>query len=322
MQTRKLGRTDLDLSVIGLGSYAIGGDWYFGWGLQDDEESITAILHGIEKGINWIDTAPIYGCGHSEEIVGKAINGLSSKPIISTKCGHVCDNRGDPVFSLGRENIRIDVERSLKRLQIDVIDLCQIHWPNPEKDVEEAWSVLVELVKEGKIRYIGVSNFDVEQMQRIQSIHPVAFLQPPYSILERGIENRILDYCMQSNIGVIAYSPMQQGLLTGKFSKERLQNLPAKDVRHKMPHFQEPQFSANLELADGLYSIAEKNDCTVAQLAIAWVLRRPEVTAAIVGTRRPSQIKETVLAGDLKISEDAISAINKLIAKRDEALNI
>lgn len=323
MRTRKLGWTGLNLSVIGLGTFAIGGgDWAYGWGPQDDNESIAAILRALDKGVNWIDTAPVYGCGHSEEIVGKAIKGLSSKPIIATKCGLHCDKAGDIIFRLSRESIRAEVEASLRRLNIDVIDLYQIHWPNPDRDIEEAWATIAELVKEGKVRYAGVSNFNIEQLKRIQSIHPVASLQPPYSMLERGIEDKILDYCRQNNMGVIVYTPMQQGLLSGKFTRERLQNLPAGDLRHRDPHFQEPQFSANLELAEGLYPIAQKSGRTVAQLAIAWVLRRPEVTAAIVGARRPSQIEETVLAGNWVLSGEDISAIDRLIDKRERALNL
>ncbi len=323
MRTRKLGGTGLNLSVIGLGTMAIGGgDWSYGWGPQDDRESIAAILRALDKGVNWIDTAPIYGCGHSEEIVGKAIKGLSSKPIIATKCGLHCDKAGDIIFRLSRESIRAEVEASLRRLNIDVIDLYQIHWPNPDRDIEEAWATIGELVKEGKVRYAGVSNFNIEQLKRIQSIHPVASLQPPYNMLERGIEDKILDYCRENNMGVIVYTPMQQGLLSGKFTRERLQNLPAGDLRHRDPHFQEPQFSANLELAEGLYPIAQKSSRTVAQLAIAWVLRRTEVTAAIVGARRPSQIEETVLAGNWVLSEEDISAIEQLIDKRERALNL
>jgi aryl-alcohol dehydrogenase-like predicted oxidoreductase len=323
MRTRKLGGTGLDLSVIGLGTFAIGGgDWAYGWGPQDDRESIAAILRALDRGINWIDTAPVYGCGHSEEIVGKAIKGLSSKPIIATKCGILCDKDRDIFFHLSRESIRAEVEASLRRLNIDVIDLYQIHWPNPDRDIEEAWDTIAELVKEGKVRYAGVSNFNIEQLKRIQSIHPVASLQPPYSMLDRNIEDKMLDYCRQNNMGVIVYSPMQQGLLSGKFTRERLQNLPPGDLRHRDPHFQEPQFSANLELAEGLYSIARKSGRTVAQLAIAWVLRRPELTAAIVGARRPSQIEETVLAGDWVLSAEDISAIDRLIDKRERALNL
>jgi aryl-alcohol dehydrogenase-like predicted oxidoreductase len=321
MKTRKLGWTDLNLSIIGLGTFAIGGgDWAYGWGRQDDGESIAAILRALEKGVNWIDTAPVYGCGHAEEIVGKAIKGLSSKPIIATKCGLHCDKDGNIIFRLNRESVLAEVEASLRRLQIDVIDLYQIHWPNPDRDIEEAWEAIAKAVKEGKVRYAGVSNFNIEQIKRIQSIHPVASLQPPYSILEHGIEDKMLDYCRQNNMGVIVYSPMQQGLLSGKFSREYLQNRPPGDFRHRDPHFQEPQFSANLELTKGLYTIAQKRGRTVAQLAIAWVLRRPEVTAAIVGARRPSQIEETVLAGDWVLSKEDISAIDRLIDKRERTL--
>lgn len=323
MRTKKLGETGLNLSVIGLGTFAIGGgDWSYGWGPQDDRESIAAILRALDRGINWIDTAPAYGCGHSEEIVGKAIKGLSSKPIIATKCGILCDKDRDIFFHLSRESIRSEVEASLRRLNIDAIDLYQIHWPNPDRDIEEAWDTIAELVKEGKVRYAGVSNFNIEQLERIQSIHPVASLQPPYSMLDRNIEDKMLDYCRQNNMGVIVYSPMQQGLLSGKFTRERLQNLPAGDLRHRDPHFQEPEFSANLELAEGLHPIARKSGRTVAQLAIAWVLRRPELTAAIVGARRPSQIEETVLAGDWVLSAEDISAIDRLIDKRERALNL
>jgi aryl-alcohol dehydrogenase-like predicted oxidoreductase len=321
MRTRKLGWTGLNLTTTGLGTMAIGGgNWSYGWGPQDDAESIAAILRALEIGINWIDTAPVYGCGHAEEIVGKAIKGLSSKPIIATKCGLHCDKDGNIIYRLKRESVRAEVEASLRRLQIDVIDLYQIHWPIPEDDIEEAWETVAEAVKEGKVRYAGVSNFNIEQIKRIQSIHPVASLQPPYNILERGIEDKILDYCRQNKIGVIVYTPMQQGLLSGKFSRQHLRNLPAEDLRHRDPHFQEPQFSANLEVAEGLRPIAQKHGRTVAQLAIAWTLRRPEVTSAIVGARRPSQIEETILAGEWVLSGEDISAIDKLIAKREKAL--
>jgi len=321
MKTRKLGWTDLNLSTIGLGTFAIGGgDWAYGWGRQDDGESIAAILRALEKGVNWIDTAPVYGCGHSEEIVGKAIKGLSRKPIIATKCGLHCDKDGNIIFRLNRESVLAEVEASLRRLQIDVIDLYQIHWPNPDRDIEEAWEAVAKAVKEGKVRYAGVSNFSIEQIKRIQSIHPVASLQPPYSMLERSIEDQMLDYCRQNNMGVIVYSPMEKGLLSGNFSREYLRNRPPGDLRHREPPFQEPALSANLELAEGLRPIAQKRGRTVAQLAIAWVLRRPEVTAAIVGARRPSQIEETVLAGDWVLSKEDISAIARLIDKRERTL--
>jgi len=323
MQTRKLGWTDLNLSTIGLGTWAIGGGgWKFSWGPQDDKESISAIRRALELGINWIDTAAVYGLGHSEEIVGKAIKGLRDKPIIATKCERVWDRDGNIFGRLKKESIHSEVEASLKRLKIEVIDLYQIHWPEPDEDIEEAWTTLGDLIKKGKIRYAGVSNFNLEQLKRVQPIHPLASLQPPYSMLERGIEKKILEYCSANNIGVIAYSPMQKGLLTGKFTKERAHKLPEDDHRRRDPRFQEPELSANLKLVEDLRSISEKNGKTVAQLAIAWVLRRPEVTSAIVGARRPSQIEETVVAGDWVLSKEDIAAIEALLDKRQKSVKL
>lgn len=323
MQTRKLGWTGLNLSIIGVGTWAIGGSgWKYGWGPQDDRESISTIRRALEKGINWIDTAPVYGLGHSEEVVGKAIKELRDKPTIATKCGRVWDKDGNPSGCLKKESIRSEVEGSLGRLKIDVIDLYQIHWPDPDEDIEEAWGTLADLTKEGKVRYAGVSNFSVEQLKRIQPIHPVASLQPPYSMLEPGIEEKLLDYCSANNIGVIVYSPMQKGLLTGRFTRERVQNLPRDDHRREDLHFREPEFSANIELVEGLRSIAEKSGRTLAQLAIAWVLRRSEVTAAIVGARHPFQIEETVVAAESMLSKEDIAAIDLLLNKRQQALNL
>jgi len=324
MKTRKLGWTDLNLTTIGLGTFAMGGSgWQASWGPQDDSESISTILRALDKGVNWIDTAPAYGCGHAEEIVGKAIKGLSSKPIIATKCGLLCDKDGKIINYLKGESIRSEVEASLRRLQIDVIDLYQIHWPIPDEDIEEAWDAIAKAVKEGKVRYAAASNFNVEQLKRIQSIHPVAALQNPYSMVDQGIEGELLDYSRQNNIGVIVWGPMAHGLLTGKFSRERLQNLNQEDNfrRQISLYFQEPELSVNLELVESLPPIAQKAGLTMAQLAIAWVLRRPEVTAAIVGARRPSQIEETVSAGDWVLSKEAISAIDRLIGKRARLLN-
>lgn len=319
MKTRKLGWTDLNLSNIGLGTWAIGGSgWKFSWGSQDDRESISAIHRALDLGINWIDTAAIYGLGHSEEIVGKAIRGLRDKPIIATKCGRFGDRKGDLFGRLKKESIRSEVEASLKRLNIKVIDLYQIHWPQPEEDIEEAWTTLGDLIKEGKIRYAGVSNFNIKQLKRVQPIHLVASFQPPYSMLERGIEGKILQYCSANNIGVIVYSPMQKGLLTGKFTGERAHKLPEDDHRRRDPRFQEPELSANLKLVEDLRPIAEKSGRTVAQLAIAWVLRHPEVTAAIVGARRPSQIEETVVAGDWVLSKEDVTAIEALLDRRQK----
>jgi aryl-alcohol dehydrogenase-like predicted oxidoreductase len=320
VRIRKLGWTDLNLSTIGLGTWAIGGGkWKFSWGPQDDRESISTIRRALELGINWIDTAAVYGLGHSEEIVGKAIRGLRDRPIIATKCERVWDKDGNIFGRLKKESIRSEVEASLKRLKIEVIDLYQIHWPEPDKDIEEAWTTLGNLIKEGKIRYAGVSNFNIEQLKRVQPIHPVASLQPPYSMLERGIEDKILQYCSENNIGVIVYSPMQKGLLTGKFTRERVRNLPEDDHRRRDPRFQEPELSANLRLVEDLRSIAGKRGITLAQLAIAWVLRRPEVTAAIVGARRTSQIEETVVAGDWVLSKEDIAVIKTLLDRRQKA---
>jgi len=321
MRTKKLGDADLNLSVIGFGAWAIGGSgWKYGWGHQEDEESIAGIRQAMEKGVNWIDTAAVYGCGHSEEVVGKAIRELSAKPIIATKCGRICDKNGDLSGCLKEKSIRREVEASLKHLNVDVIDLYQIHWPEPEKDIEEAWGTVANLIREGKVRYGGVSNFNVKQIKRIQPIHPIASLQPPYSMLRRDVEDELLDYCAANKIGVIVYSPMQKGLLSGKFSKERVKNLPADDHRRRDPFFQEPLLDIHLQLARDLRPIAERNGKTLAQLAIAWVLRRPEVTAAIVGTRNPSQIEETAITGDWVLSEKDIADIELLLQEHRKRL--
>jgi aryl-alcohol dehydrogenase-like predicted oxidoreductase len=243
---------------------------------------------------------------------------MADRPIIATKCGRVWDEAGNIGGNLKREGVRAEVEASLRRLQVETIDLYQIHWPDPDEEIEEGWGTIADLVKAGKIRYAGVCNFNVEQLRRIQAIHPVASLQPPYSILARGIEAELLAYCAAHDIGVIPYSPMQKGLLTGKFSRERAQNLAEGDHRRRDPDFQEPRLSANLALVDGLRAIAEKRGRTVAQLAIAWVLRRPEVTAAIVGARRPSQIEETVVAGEWVLSQEDIAAIEVLVDRLDK----
>lgn len=299
MRKKRLGWTDLELTNIGLGTWAIGGGgWSFGWGPQDDKKSGDTIKRALDLGINWIDTAPIYGLSHAEEVIGKTLKEIGEKTIIATKCGRIWDEEGNISGCLKKESIRSEVEASLKRLKIDVIDLYQIHWPIPDEDIEEAWSTIQELIKEGKVRYGGVSNFDVSQLKRVQKIAKVASLQPPYSMLCRDIEEEILYYCSQHNIGVIPYSPMQKGLLTGKFTKERMQNLPRDDHRRRDPMFQEPQLSKNLKLVEKLRPIAERNGKTLPQLAISWVLRRPEVTATIVGARTPNQIEETVVAGD------------------------
>jgi len=269
MQYRRLGWTDLKLSVIGFGSWALGGGgWRFSWGPQDDEDSIKAIRRAMELGVNWIDTAAVYGLGHSEEIVGKAIKDLSERPIIATKCGRVWDENGNIRGELSRKSLKRQVDDSLRRLQVDVIDLYQIHWPDPDEYIEEAWSTMADLVKDGKVRYIGVSNFSVEQMKRIEKIHPIASLQPPYSMLRREVESEILPYCKEKNIGVVVYSPMQKGLLTGKYNKETVKQLAPDDHRRTDPMFNEPQLSINVELVEKLKGLAEKYGRTTSQLTI------------------------------------------------------
>jgi len=316
MQTRKLGYTDLELTTVGFGAWAVGGPWLYGWGPQDDDASIATILRAMEAGINWIDTAPIYGHGRSETVVGRALKQMSQKPLIATKCGLCWDEKSERIPRLKAESIRAECLDSLRRLDIETIDLYQIHFNQPKEDIEEAWTEMAKLVEEGKVRYVGVSNFTVEQIRSIRSIHPVASLQPPYSMLHREVEEELLDYCGQNDIGVVAYSPMQRGLLTGKFDAERVANLPEGDHRKANPDFREPQFSATMELVEQLRSIAERNGRTCAQLAISWVLRRPEMTAAIVGARRPDQIVETAQASDWNLSEEDIECVEQLLAER------
>lgn len=313
MRTRKLGQTDLELTVIGLGTWAIGGPWQYGWGLQDDDASVRTILTAINDGINWIDTAPIYGCGHSEEVVGRALRQMAQKPLVATKCSLLWNEKHEKISCLDRDSIIKECEDSLTRLGVETIDLYQMHWPQPEEQIEEGWDAMASLVRQGKVRYIGVSNFNVAQLQRIAGIHPVASLQPPYSMLHRDIENQILPYCGENKIGVVVYSPMQKGLLTGKFSKAHMQSLAPDDHRHIDPDFQGEKFERNLKIVEALRPIAERNGKTLAQLAIAWVLRRDEVTAAIVGARRQKQIEETVQAGDWVLSKDDITEIENIL---------
>jgi len=321
MQKRRLGWTDLEFTVIGFGSWAMGGGgWKFSWGPQDDQESIEAIKRAVDLGVNWIDTAAIYGLGHSEEVVGKALKEISPRPFIATKCGLVWDEAKNISNRLKRESVRREAEASLRRLGVDVIDLYQIHWPYPDEDIEEGWAEMSRLVEEGKVRYIGVSNFNVSQMERIKKIHPIASLQPPYSMLKRGIEAEILPYCAANNIGVIVYSPMQKGLLTGAVTRERVAQFAPDDHRRNDPQFQEPELSINLELVEKLREIAARYGKTPAQLAVAWVLRRPEVTSAIVGIRRPSQIEEIVPAADFDISQEDLELIERLLAEREAKL--
>jgi aryl-alcohol dehydrogenase-like predicted oxidoreductase len=305
---------------VGLGTWAMGGPWQYGWGPQDDGEAVAAIATALDLGINWIDTAPVYGVGHSEELVGRALRQTKHKPFIATKCGRLWNEKKELIPYLKRDSVRRECEASLRRLGVERIDLYQMHWPEPLKDIEEAWEEMALLAAEGKVRYLGVCNFNVEQLERIRKVYPVASLQPPYSMLHREPEKELLGYCSVHSIGVVAYSPMQRGLLTGTFSRERLAALAPDDHRQRAPEFQEPAFSASLELVESLRKIAQRHGRTVAQLAISWVLRRPEVTAAIVGARRPSQIRETVAAADWNLSRQEIAEIETLLVAREKKL--
>jgi aryl-alcohol dehydrogenase-like predicted oxidoreductase len=324
VQKRKLGFTDMEITTCGFGAWAAGGgNWEWGWGPQDDAESVAAIQKGLDLGINWIDTAAAYGLGHSEEIVRKALKGRRDKVYIATKCGLVWDGRSNGTVGnrLKAYSVRQEAENSLRRLGVEVIDLYQIHWPKPDEDIEEGWTEIARLVEEGKIRYAGVSNFSVEQIQRVQQIHPVASVQPEYSMLERSIENDLLAYCAQQQIGIIAYSPMASGLLTGTYRRATVDTIAADDWRRKFSvHFREPALTANLALVEKLEQIARRFNRNPAELAVAWVLRRSEITAAIVGARRPSQIEQTASASDWQLPAEVVNEIEDLLAARESQI--
>jgi aryl-alcohol dehydrogenase-like predicted oxidoreductase len=312
VQTRQLGKSDLFITPIGFGSWAIGGSGYaFAWGAQDDDESVAAIRRALDLGINWIDTAAVYGLGHSEEIVAKALQGRSERPYVFTKCERAWDAQGNVHPSLKADSLRRELEASLRRLHTEVIDLYQVHWPEPAEDIEEGWSALAQFQKEGKVRFIGVSNFNVEQMRRAQAIAPITSLQPPYSLIRRGIEQEILPFCAEQQIGVLAYSPMASGLLTGKMTRERVASLPDDDWRKRGANFQEPQLSQTLELVQVLREIGQRHGRSPGEVAIAWTLRHPAVTAAIVGARRPAQVEEIIGAGDFRLSETELEEIER-----------
>jgi aryl-alcohol dehydrogenase-like predicted oxidoreductase len=302
----------MEITAVGFGTWAIGGGgWSFGWGPQDDQRSIEAINRAVDQGMNWIDTAAVYGLGHAEEVVAEALKGRSEKPYIFTKCSLVWDKQGNISSNLKADSVRREVEDSLRRLKVDVLDLYQVHWPNPDPQIEEGWSTLAQLKEEGKVRHIGVSNFNVSQMKRAQAIAPIASLQPPYSLIKRGIEGDILDYCAEQNIGVIVYSPMYSGMLTGKMTPERVANMPADDWRSRDPEFQEPKLSKNLQLADKLRDIGARYGRSPGEVAIAWTLRHPAVTGAIVGGRNADQVDGIIGAGDFRLSENEIAEIEQ-----------
>jgi aryl-alcohol dehydrogenase-like predicted oxidoreductase len=312
MQTKKLGNSDLNLTPIGFGAWAVGGgDWAFAWGPQDDADSIEAIHRALDLGINWIDTAAVYGLGHSEEVVGKALKSTSAKPYVFTKCSMLWDEKREIHRSL--KQIRQEAEASLRRLQLDVIDLYQIHWPMPEDEIEEGWSTMADLQREGKVRWIGVSNFTVAQMERAQAIAPITSLQPPYSMVNRSVEPEILPFCEKHGIGVINYSPMVSGLLTGAMTKERVAAFPKDDFRRNAKQFQEPQLTRNLALADLLGSIGARHGVTAGVVAIAWTLHNEAITAAIVGGRSAKQVDGVFPAANFRLSEAEFAEIGTFL---------
>ena len=320
MQYRTLGSSGLSISVVGLGTWAIGGgDWKFGWGDQDETSAVGAIVRAVELGINWIDTAAIYGEGRSETLVAKAIESIApnDRPLIATKCGRVALGNGEIGKSLRRASIITECEDSLRRLKTDVIDLYQLHWPEPDEEIEEGWQTLVELKQQGKVRHIGVSNHSVEQMKRLQAIHPIVSLQPPYSMIAWDIEAEILPFCQTTNVGVVCYSPMGKGLLTGRFTADRVAALSDKDHRTKDPRFQSPQLEINLDFVQKLDTLARSLNWSVTDVAIAWTLRRPELTSAIVGARSPEQIEQTVTAGDRVLDEASVATIAAALQDRE-----
>src|SRR4051812_22636519 len=305
----ELGATGMEISRVGVGAWAIGGaGWWHAWGAQGDEEAIATIRHAIDLGVNWVDTAPIYGLGHSEEVVGRALQGLDERPYVFTKAS-LHEQDGSVAHDLKRDSIRREVEASLSRLQLDVIDVYQIHWPDPDEDVEEAWTTFAELKSEGLVRHIGVSNFDVAQLRRAQAIAPVETLQPPYSLIERAVEDEILPFAQQEGIGVITYSPMASGLLSGAMTAERIAALPDNDWRKHDPRFQEPELARHLALVERLRAVAERHDTTAGAIAVAWTLHHSAVNGAIVGFRRPDQVDPLLAAGSVELSDDDLATI-------------
>jgi aryl-alcohol dehydrogenase-like predicted oxidoreductase len=314
MQTRKLGNSDLNITPVGYGAWAVGGSgWQYAWGSQDDSDSIAAIHRALELGVNWIDTAAVYGLGHSEEVVARALKSWSGpRPYVFTKCGLRWDSKGEVQKVLSADSIRGEVENSLRRLSTDVIDLYQIHWP-PDPDsseLEEGWSTLAELQREGKVRWIGVSNFDVQQLRRAEAIAPVTSLQPRYSLVHPEIEDEILPYCLRQGIGVVVYSPMASGLLTGAMTRERATDLPKDDWRRGHPDFTEPNLSRNLALVAVLRVIAKRHKRGVGEVAIAWTLHNPAVTGAIVGARNAKQAEGVMRAGELRLTDEELNEID------------
>lgn len=324
MNTRRLGRTDLHITPIGFGAWAIGGEWRFGWGPQDDADSVSAIRQAVSRGMNWIDTAPAYGLGHSEEVVARALADIpvSERPYVFTKCTLVWGEDRVVRHDVSAESIRREVEDSLRRLRVEAIDLYQMHWPRWQAQAEpspgsvaEAWTTLADLKAQGKVRHIGVSNFTVADLETAEAIAPVASLQPPYSMLRRAIEAEVLPYCASHGIGVLGYSPMVSGLLTGAMTRARVEALPPGDWRRNNKEFQEPQLTANLALVDVLRAIGARHGRSAGEVAIAWTLRHPVVTAAIVGGRSAAQVDGVVGAADLQLSAEELVEIESALPR-------
>jgi aryl-alcohol dehydrogenase-like predicted oxidoreductase len=311
MNTRKLGNSDLIITPIGFGAWAVGGAWQFGWGEQSDRDSIAAIHRALELGINWIDTAAVYGLGHSEKVVAKALRDWKgTRPYVFTKCGMVWDEEGQVGYSLRAESVRRECEASLRRLDADIIDLYQIHWPADDlAETMEGWTTMAGLRKEGKVRWIGVSNFSAQQLQKVQATAAVTSLQPPYSLIRRDAEKDLLPFCQRDNIGVIVYSPMASGLLTGAMTHERVAKLPDGDWRRGNPEFHEPKLSQNLAVAERLRAIGARHGKSPGEVAIAWTLRNPAVTSAIVGARNAKQVDGIIGAASLQLTREEISEI-------------
>lgn len=308
MEKKRLGNSDMELTPIGFGAWAIGGgDWAFSWGPQDDNDSIAAIHKAVDLGINWIDTAAVYGLGHSEEVVARALKTASKKPYVFTKCGLVWNEKREVGSDL--KQVRRECEDSLRRLQVDVIDLYQMHWPKPDEDIEEAWGVMADLKKEGKVRWIGVSNFSVAQMERAMKIAPITSNQPPYSMLNRAVEAEVLPFCEKNGIGTISYAPMHSGLLTGAMTKERVANFPEDDFRKRARNYQEPLLSRNLAVAEFIGGIGKRHGVSAGVVAIAWVLHHSAVTAAIVGGRNAKQVEGVFPAAGLRLSDAEFAEI-------------
>ena len=315
MKTRRLGSSDMDISVLGFGSWAAGGgQWEFGWGPQDDAASIAAIRRALERGVNWIDTAAVYGLGHSEEVVARALEGVARRPYVFTKCSMTWDAQGRIGRSLRADSVRRECEASLRRLRVDAIDLYQIHWPVPDPaEMDEGWSTLAALRAEGKVRFIGVSNYDVDQLRRASDIAPVTSLQPRYSLIHREIEQDVLPWCLRNGVGVIAYSPMGAGLLTGKMTRARVEAFPDDDWRRRSPDFQEPRLSRNLALQDLLGRVGARHGTSAAAVSVAWTLLHPAVTGAIVGARSAEQVDGFVAAADLALTNEDVGEIERFL---------